>query len=338
MSSPLFQSRPLLLLKPTRKIFSLSHPQNNSLNRSPSTHSRNGLTFLRHKKLLTDLSTWGIGGPCNHFVQVFEQTQLVSAIRYCKENSLRFMIIGKGSNCLFDDLGYDGCVILNRIEFLEKIEHGVYRVGSGYPFNRLGVQSATEGLSGLEFAAGIPGTVGGAAFMNAGANGQETGDAIDTMEIITCEGEFQMLNRGDLRFGYRSSVCQDMKNLAAITAVTFRLNNLESARDRQLEYLERRKQSQPLRERSAGSVFRNPSDLGVSAAELIERSGLKGFKIGGAMVSNKHANFFINCGGASSQDMLELIGLVKKTVYQKFGVKLKEEVLYVHPYIEDTNL
>lgn len=337
MSSPLPQFHPMFLLKPTRKIASLSRPQNNSLNGKPSTQSWNGLTFLRDKKLLSDLSTWGIGGPCNHFVQIFDQTQLLSAIRYCKEHSLRFMIVGKGSNCLFDDLGYDGCVILNRIEFLEKIEHGVYRVGSGYPFNRLGVQSATEGLSGLEFAAGIPGTVGGAAFMNAGANGQETANVTDTVEIVTSEGEFLVLNRGDLRFGYRSSVCQGMKNLAAITAVTFRLKNLESARDRQQEYLERRKQSQPLRERSAGSVFRNPSESGVSAAELIEKSGLKGFRIGGAVVSRKHANFFINYGGASSNDMLKLIGSVKKTVYQNFGVKLKEEILYVHPHIENSN-
>lgn len=112
---------------------------------------------------------------------------------------------------------YDGCVILNRIDFLEKIETVGCRVGSGYPFNRLGVQSASEGLSGLEFASGAPGTVGGAAFMNAGANGQETADTIDTVEIITSDGEYQILHRDELTFGYRSSIFQDM-NLAAIVA------------------------------------------------------------------------------------------------------------------------
>lgn len=162
MVLPLSSSDPPHLLKPTRKIISFSRTHsNNSFGRSPS-HSCNGLTFVRSKKPLSDLNAWGIGGPCNYFVQVFDQSQLATAIRYCREYSLRFMIIGKGSNCLFDNMGYDGCVILNWIDFLEKIRSVGYRVGRGYPFNRLGVQSATEGLSGLEFASGIPGTVGGA--------------------------------------------------------------------------------------------------------------------------------------------------------------------------------
>lgn len=152
---------------------------------------------------------------------------------------MRFMILGKGSNCLFDDMGFNGCVILNRIELLEKIESGVYRVGSGYPFNRFGVMSANEGFSGLEFAAGVPGTVGGAAYMNAGANGQETAAAIDSIEIITNEGESRMLNRRELNFGYRLSPFQEMKDLASITAVTFRLKFSKTAREMQQEYLAR---------------------------------------------------------------------------------------------------
>lgn len=244
---------------------------------------------------------------------------------------MRFMIIGKGSNCLFDDLGYDGCVILNRIEFLERIEPCRYRVGSGSQFNRLGLRSVNEGFTGLEFAGGIPGTVGGAAYMNAGANGQEIADTIDTIEIVTIEGKFQKLNRSEINFGYRSSSFQDMDDLAAIVAVTFQLKCSQSARKRQQEYLERRRISQPVREQTAGSVFRNPSNMGVSAAELIERAGLKGVQVGGAMVSSKHANFFINCGRSTSKDMLELIGLVKETVYQKFGVSLKEEIMYINP-------
>ncbi|CAI9766926.1 unnamed protein product [Fraxinus pennsylvanica] len=371
--------------------------------------------LIRGQILLKNLSTWGIGGPCKYFVQVFEQTQLISAIRYCNEHSIRFMIIGKGSNCLFDDVGFDGCIVLNCIESLETIEPGLYRVGSGYPFNRLGMQCATEGFTGLEFAGGIPGTVGGAAYMNAGANGQETADSIDCVEIITSEGEHQMLKKSDLAFGYRSSPFQNMEDFAAITAVTFRLEFSESARRQQQEDLKRRKFTQPVGEsmetadsidcveiitsegehqmlkksdlafgyrsspfqnmedfaaitavtfrlefsesarrqqqeylkrrqftqpvgeiweRSAGSVFRNPSDSKISAAEFIERAGLKGYRIGGAMVSKKHANFFINCGGATSQEMLELIRLVKGTVFEGFGVELKEEILYV-PFCKD---
>lgn len=168
--------------------------------------------------------------------------------------------------------------------------------------------------------------------MNAGANGQETADAIASIEIVTIEGRLLTLNRSDLDFGYRSSPFQDMEDLAAIVSVTFQLKRSESARIRLLENLERRRISQPVGERSAGSVFQNQANLGVSAAELIERAGLKGFRVGGAMVSNIHANFFINSGGATSRDMLELIELVKKKVDQKFGVQLREEVIYVDPH------
>uniref|UniRef100_A0A803Q5I9 UDP-N-acetylmuramate dehydrogenase n=2 Tax=Cannabis sativa TaxID=3483 RepID=A0A803Q5I9_CANSA len=288
------------------------------------------LTFVRGQKLLKDLSTWGIGGPCNYFTQVFHPTQLLSAIRYCHDHRLRFMIIGKGSNCLFDDLGFDGCVILNRMEWMEVKGVGVYKVGSGYRFNRLGMQCSNEGFTGLEFAAGIPGTVGGAAYMNAGANGQETANVVESIDVVTIDGKLQRFERADLMFGYRSSPFQRMPNLAAIVAVTFRLQSSTISRTKLQQYLERRA-SQPIGERSAGSVFRNPSDLGIGAGELIEKAGLKGFRVGGAMISKLHANFFINANGSTSQDMLDLIAVAKDKVYQKFGVELKEEVLYVNP-------
>ncbi|PSR87818.1 UDP-N-acetylenolpyruvoylglucosamine reductase [Actinidia chinensis var. chinensis] len=314
-----------------------NHNHTHTIKNQRLNHRLNGLKIVRGEKLLRDLSTWGIGGPCNYYIEVFNQNQLVSALRFCHENSLRFMIIGRGSNCLFDDLGFDGCVILNRIEFLERIESGVFRVGSGFGFNRLGTMCSIKGLTGLEFAGGIPGTVGGAAYMNAGANGQETADIVDSVEIVTTGGQFQTLLRVDLSFGYRSSPFQDMQDLAAIAAVTFRLRHSESARRKQLEYLERRRSSQPVGEKSAGSVFRNPSNLGVSAGELIDRAGLKGVRVGGAMVSNIHANFFVNSGESTSRDMLQLISLVKEMVYQKFGVQLKEEVLYVYPHCNYLN-
>ncbi|KAM6567280.1 hypothetical protein CsatA_026408 [Cannabis sativa] len=294
-------------------------------------YSGQNLTFVRGQKLLKDLSTWGIGGPCNYFTQVFHPTQLLSAIRYCHDHRLRFMIIGKGSNCLFDDLGFDGCVILNRMEWMEMKEVGVYKVGSGYRFNRLGMQCSNEGFTGLEFAAGIPGTVGGAAYMNAGANGQETANVVESIDVVTIDGKLQRFERADLMFGYRSSPFQRMPNLAAIVAVTFRLQSSTISRTKLQQYLERRRASQPIGERSAGSVFRNPSDLGIGAGELIEKAGLKGFRVGGAMISKLHANFFINANGSTSQDMLDLIAVAKDKVYQKFGVELKEEVLYVNP-------
>ncbi|KAL8034487.1 hypothetical protein ABFS82_12G031800 [Erythranthe guttata] len=294
--------------------------------------TQNRLHFVRGEKRLSDLSTWGIGGPCKLFVQVFDQRQLLTAIRYCNEQSMRYIVVGKGSNCLFDDLGFDGCVILNCIVFLEKIEPGLYRAGSGYPVNRLGFQTASEGFTGLEFAGGIPGTVGGAVYMNAGANGQETSEAVECVELITTKGEYQILEKNNLSFGYRSSPFQGMNDLAAITAVTFRLDFSQSSRKNQQEYLERRKLTQPVGERSAGSVFRNPRGTEFSAAQMIDKVGLKGCKVGGAMISNKHANFFVNFNNATSRDMLVLIGLAKEAVFQKFGVELREEILYIHPH------
>ncbi|KAL5726114.1 hypothetical protein ACHQM5_009184 [Ranunculus cassubicifolius] len=298
-----------------------------SINKDQSDCS-NRLQFIRHKKLLSDLSTWGIGGICNYFIQVTTISQLISAVRYCNDNSVRFLIVGKGSNCLFDDQGFDGCVILNRIEFIQKIEPGLYRVGSGYPFNRLGVQSCNEGFSGLEFAGGIPGTVGGATYMNAGANGQETADIIDSVEFVSNDGRYRTLNRNDLTFSYRRSSFQDMDDLAAIITVTFCLTPSATAKSQQQTYLARRRLTQPVGERSAGSVFQNP--LGFSAGELIEKVGLKGHRVGGAKISDIHANFFINIGNSTSKDMLKLINLAKEKVNSKFGIQLNEEVRYIN--------
>ncbi|KAM0945835.1 putative UDP-N-acetylmuramate dehydrogenase [Dioscorea sansibarensis] len=287
---------------------------------------------VRGQKHLRELSSWGIGGPCSYFLEVSRPSHLVSAIRYCKARSMPFLIVGKGSNCLFEDRGFDGFVMLNRLEHsaVEVVEPGTYRVGSAFPFNRLGVRCSSEGFSGLEFAGGIPGTVGGATFMNAGANGQETGDVIESVEIVTMDGELRVLGRSELDFGYRWSSFQEMDDLAAILAVTFRLSPAPSARDRQKAFLERRK-TQPIGERSAGSVFRNPLGAGISAGELIELAGLKGFAMGGAKVSEVHANFFINFNGSTSGDMRALINFVKERVDQMFGIQLKEEIRYV-PY------
>ncbi|EHA8590435.1 putative UDP-N-acetylenolpyruvoylglucosamine reductase-like [Cocos nucifera] len=254
---------------------------------------------------------------------------------YCRARSIPFLIVGKGSNCLFEDRGFDGFVLLNRLDQFQAIEPGVYRVGSGYPFNRLGVRCSIEGFSGLEFAGGIPGTVGGAVFMNAGAGGQETGDVIDSVEMVTMDGEIRVLRRSDMAFGYRWSTFQQMKDLAAIVAVTFRLVPAETTRERQRAFLERRRKTQPIGERSAGSVFRNPLEIGMSAGELIELAGLKGLEIGGAKVSEVHANFFINFNGSTSADMLALINHVKERVDHMFGIELKEEIKYV-PYKTQT--
>ncbi|CAM6096134.1 unnamed protein product [Calypogeia fissa] len=289
-------------------------------------------SFVRGKRL-SELTTWGIGGPAKLFVEVHDESQLVSTLRYCKKHSLHHFIIGKGSNCLFDDRGFDGCVILNSLNFLERYGNGVYRVGGGHAFNRLGIQCSNDGFTGLEFACGIPGTVGGAIVMNASANGQETSEVLKSVEILNANGEkiVHVKEKSSPAYGYRRSPYQTMTGFFAIVAATFELSLCPDAKQRHRAFLERRKQTQPLTERSAGCVFRNPGDGFESAGALIEQAGLKGFSVGQAKVSDVHANFLVNAGGARAVDMLALIRSVKEQVYSKFGMELTEEIIYI-PY------
>ncbi|XP_024383863.1 uncharacterized protein [Physcomitrium patens] len=294
---------------------------------------------FRYDVMLSEVSTWGIGGPARIYAEVSTPDELATVLRYCTCHNVRWFVVGKGSNCLFDDRGFDGCVILNRINFLEKLGTGRYRVGSGYAFNTLGVQCSRDGFSGLEFAGGIPGTVGGAIYMNAGADGQETGDVVQNVEILTTSGVSHSLSRdaGELKFDYRFSPFQKMSDFSVIVAATFDLQPNSDAKQRQRIYLERRKRTQPVTEKSAGCVFRNPGAGCQSAGALIEQAGLKGVAIGGARVSEKHANFLINGGGSKSQDVQALIALVKEEVHKKFGLWLQDEVLYI-PYNQEQQL
>lgn len=264
---------------------------------------------------LSEFSTFGIGGPIDSFVEVNSIEEMEEAFRI----DLPKMVIGKGSNCLFSDAGFRGLVILNKIDFCEWGE-GEVRVGSGYSFSLLGVQTARRGWSGLEFASGIPATVGGAVFMNAGANGKETCGCLKS--VLYFDGERRELRREELEFGYRVSPFQKMGGV--ILGATFALGRDEGARGAQLKIVEGRMKTQPLREKSVGCVFRNPE--GCAAGALIDRCGLKGLSVGGARVSEVHANFIVNGGGARAEDVKELIRLVQERVWEKAGVKLEPEI------------
>ncbi|EFJ34939.1 hypothetical protein SELMODRAFT_81558 [Selaginella moellendorffii] len=300
---------------------------------SPSFGSEDQAPEFVRGKLLSELSTWGIGGAARLFVEVRNREQLVSSIRHCREHNLKFLALGKGSNCLFDDRGFDGCVILSRINDMHENGCGRYRVGSGYPFNLLGIHTSKQGFGGLEFASGIPGTVGGAVFMNAGADGQETIEVLEAVEFVDTNGQTRELlkKQGELACSYRKSPFQGMPDLGAILFATFQLQPCPLSRDRQRDYLARRKQTQPVNERSAGCVFRNPGKGCQSAGALIEAVGLKGLRIGGAKVSELHANFLINTGGAKASDVLSLISVIKDRVRAESGIQLEQEVRYI-PY------
>ena len=272
---------------------------------------------------LKALSTFGIGGKARYFISIHTIEEMQELAHFIYQKKLSYWVVGKGSNSLFDDRGFDGIVILNKIDFismdLDKLE-----VGAGYSFSRLGAQTARKGWGGLEFASGIPGTVGGAIYMNAGANGMETQDSLIAVSFVDEKGSLIEKSKHELSFSYRTSSFQETKGI--IVSACFELFNKPKAREEQLEIVSYRIQTQPYGKKSAGCVFRNPSDR--SAGALIEECGLKGKKIGGAEVSSKHANFIVNVGEATAQDVLKLAHLLKETILRKTGQELEMEI---HP-------
>lgn len=282
---------------------------------------------LEQQRSLKDLTTFGIGGPAHYFIEVQDIPTMQLLLPFCQQHQLPFFILGKGSNSLFDDRGFAGVVIANRISFLHKLAEDTWHVGAGYSFSLLGSQTARQGWSGLEFASGIPGSVGGAVYMNAGANGGETCQSLISVDFVTPDGEFHCLPKEQLTFSYRFSSFQQSPGV--IVGATFRLKKMPEARQKQLDIIDYRKKTQPYNAKSAGCVFRNPTQM--SAGALIDQSGLKGKMIGGAQVSLLHANFVINTGQASTADVLQLLDLIKQEVKERTGIDLESEVRYI-PY------
>jgi UDP-N-acetylmuramate dehydrogenase len=276
-------------------------------------------------KLLKDYTTFGIGGPAKYFIEAQTIEQLQKVIAHCNEHQLKYFVLGKGSNTLFSDRGFDGVVILNKIHFCLQ-NGGEFSVGGGYSFSLLGTQTARKGYEGLEFASGIPGSVGGAIYMNAGANGQETFTHLKEVTFLDEKGELKIASKEQLKWGYRFSSFQGQKG--AIAAAKFQLATSEEARSRQLNIIEYRKKSQPYTDLSAGCLFRNVEKK-ISAGALIESSGLKGFSMGGAEVSTLHANFIVNKNGATADDVLKLAAYVKEVVQEKTGYTLEMEIKVV---------
>ncbi len=280
---------------------------------------------IERKKLLSELSTFSIGGPAAHFASVKNISEMKEAFAYAKEHSLKTIIVGKGSNTLFSDLGFDGLVIQNKIDSIETDGKGLYTAGGGFSFALLGQRSARDGFSGLEFASGIPATVGGAIFMNAGAQNQETKDTLLWVDYLSLDGTLKRYPKDSLVFSYRSSSFQKMQG--AIVTAAFQTSPDPQASSRQRELIEYRLKTQPYKDKSCGCIFRNPT--GGSAGALIDQAGLKGMRVGGAEVSPMHANFIVNRGHATAHDVLELMNQVRARVYETSGVHLESEVRLV---------
>ncbi|UHA74123.1 UDP-N-acetylmuramate dehydrogenase [Paenibacillus sp. 481] len=277
---------------------------------------------------LASYTTWKIGGSADLLIEPLGKEQLALTVKLLHEHQIPWMTIGRGSNLLVADTGFRGAVILlgTELDYVH-FEESIVRAGGRYSLIKLSIMAGKKGLTGLEFAGGIPGTVGGAVYMNAGALGSDVSRIFESAEIVLETGELVRYSKEDMQFAYRHSVLHDVKGI--VLEATFRLecgdrNQIATTMSANKEH---RLRTQPLQTACAGSVFRNPS--GDYAARLIQEAGLKGYRIGGAEVSTQHANFIVNTGQATASDVLTLIERIQQTIRDRFGVALVPEVLLV---------
>lgn len=271
-------------------------------------------------------TSFKIGGPAEYLARVTTENQLAQVLRYVSTNELAYRILGFGTNMLVPDAGLPGVTVKLEGEFLSVglVDECTIAAGAGVSLSALCKFALENSLTGLEFAYGIPGSVGGAAFMNAGAYGGEVKNAILSCECMDEQGNKLVLTNEQCAFAYRSSVFSGGGLI--VTKVSFRLEKGDADEINAFmeDVMQRRRDKQPLNMPSAGSVFKRP--VGYFAGGLIEQCGLKGASVGGAQVSEKHAGFIVNTGGATCQDVLDLVALIQKTVLENTGVELECEI------------
>ena len=299
-----------------------------------------GIAYRENEPLAAHC-TFKIGGPADVFAQPETEEQLCRTIALCREYGVKYYLLGNGSNILFEDAGYHGVVIDTTalkmgIGILENVCHPgaasgeVYdavAAGAGLKLSALCAAALKNGLTGLEFAYGIPGTVGGAVYMNAGAYGGEMKDVLDKVTYLTQEGQIVTEEAAKLDLAYRHSIFEE--NGGCILSAQFHLKrgDPEAIRARMNELMAKRVEKQPLDKPSAGSTFKRPA--GAFAAALIDQCGLRGYRHGGAAVSEKHCGFVVNMGGATCADVLALCDEVRAIVKEKTGYELEKEIRVV---------
>lgn len=293
-------------------------------------------------------TSFKVGGPARYFAKASSMESLKNALSFAREKHLPHFILGNGTNLLVSDKGYDGMIISLAGDFSEIVDlgNGKFKVGAATPLGRFARHTLKQGYAGIHKLAGIPGTLGGAVYMNAGAYGQEIGQACTGVTVLDAVGNIRELSADECGFGYRRSVFSNGNNGAGddngkiILAATFQLQSASSqgltTADLEAELAEcmaKRKATQPLNMPNAGSTFKR---LEVGAAETptqvapgyyIEQAGLKGYRIGSAEVSTLHANFIVNAGGATAQDIKDLSEYVQNKVSEKFRIELKREII-----------
>ena len=280
---------------------------------------------VREGESLCAYTGYRTGGTARAVLSPLDRESFIECARALSAAHESFFVLGNGSNVLAPDEGYAGYVLLTERALSEiSFDGDIVSCGAGVSLMRLCRECAERGLAGLEFAYGIPGTVGGAVFMNAGAYGGEMRQVVSSVEMLNREGEIITINGEDMLFGYRTSRVQHEGGIVLSASFALKSAPKEEISAKMDELMARRRDKQPLEYPSCGSTFKRPE--GAFAGKLIEDCGLRGFKLGGAQISEKHCGFVINAGGATSADILELIETVQKTVKEKTGYFLECEI------------
>lgn len=281
--------------------------------------------LAREGVLLKELTTFKLGGPCDLLLEPTCCKEVIRAVRYLRAKKIPFYVIGNGSNLLVRDGGIEGVVLKLGSKFSDIIIDGnIVRAQSGLALKKAATYSFKAGLSGMEALSGIPGTLGGAAIMNAGAYGSEMKDVIKSVKVIDKNGEILDLSADDMLMGYRTSRMMQEGMIILEVVMELEQGDPEKIEEAYQDFLNRRKSKQPLDKASAGSTFKRPE--GYFAGKLIEDAGLRGFRMGRVQVSEKHCGFVINDSGADASEVLDLIRYIQKTVWDKFRVELEPEI------------
>ncbi|MCI6995867.1 MAG: UDP-N-acetylmuramate dehydrogenase [Eubacterium sp.] len=278
-------------------------------------------------------TTFRLGGPADFFLCPSDVNQIPEIIHICREEGIPWFVLGNGSNLLVSDQGYRGVVIqiyknMNQIT----VEGTRIYAQAGALLSAVSKKAMEAGLTGMEFASGIPGTLGGAAVMNAGAYGGEMKDILVSVTVLTDEGEQKVLKAEELNLGYRTSIIKERGYIVLDGVLQLQAGNRDAIKTRMEELKVQRVTKQPLEYPSAGSTFKRPE--GYFAGKLIEDAGLRGYRVGGAQVSEKHCGFVINTGDAATSDVVQLIHNVQNIIWNKFKVKLEPEVKFLGDFTE----
>ena len=282
---------------------------------------------IKYNEPMSKYTSFKIGGPAECLIKIDNEDDLKEILKFVKEENIKLTILGNGSNVLVLDKGIKGITLLMKIEKIEMHEEGnkvLVKLGAGEKIAKVGRVFLNKSLTGFEEISGIPGTIGGAVRMNAGANGKEMKDIVKTVTCMDLSGNRKVFTNEEMEFSYRKSIIFSKKYIVTEVEIELKKGNEQEIKEKMEEYSNSRKEKQPLEYPSAGSTFKRGEDF--ITAKLIDEAGLKGMSVGGAEISTKHAGFIINKNNATAKDVLDLVQKVKEEIYKKFGKNIELEI------------